>query len=286
MNYNIKKTWFHLSISFLLCSISGIIISFFTNNNFKTAHFILDSITYSMFIFNIAMYFIIKIADNSNHSITKKIKYHKQIDCFFEETGKFFFPNKEPKINYYYLMYIFLFVLFCFLAFCFYVFFIAELNTDNIKNNVTEFIIGFVLLQVSFISFTWYFIQPIINKIVIKILCYKLKKPIYNNCYFYLNTNREAFILKNGILHCDRLPAYTDNFYVFENESEYGANFLTYKKLKAFSEKELEERYQLDSHEQKRTWYLNGKKIELPNTDYQDQEIRDLIKIKNSAINF
>ena len=284
MVYDLKKTWINLLIAFIICSIistSGIL---FFIQELKTSRIIIEAFSCALFLFNFCMYFIIKHSPIHVYNFSgTKIKYRKYVDNFFEQTGRFFF-NNEPKIYYNYLKYIFYSFMLCFFIFAGNILFEDDLNLDKIKNNISYFVFLFIVMQVAFMMFTSYFIRPVLTEIIIKFLCYEIKKPIYNNCYFYLNTNNEAFIYKNGMLHCDRLPAYADGFIAFK-KNQFG-KFLTYDDLKSASDNQLEDIYQSKALRQKRTWYLNGEELTLPNQNYTDKEIRNFIKLKNSATNF
>ena len=82
--YNLKKTWTYLLISFILCALICTPISYYLNNESKLSLLIFESIIYSLSLFHICMYFIIK------HSATpitdsRKNKYRHKVESLFEQ---------------------------------------------------------------------------------------------------------------------------------------------------------------------------------------------------------
>lgn len=297
--YELKKIWVSLLISFVFCTVTCTSITYFLNNEIKLIKLVIDSIFYSLSLFHCFMYLIVKYSISTSYS--SKNKYRNKVDFLFEQTGCVLFKNTEPKINYFFLKYTLISILACFIIFLFWVLFSQDLNTDHIKNDLSGFLIGMLFAQIAINTFSWYIIQPTLTQIIIKQLCYTLKKPIYDGSYLYLNNDKiiiveennktsfykeNIFIYKNGKLHCERLPACISNVYIFKNKAYLNKSFLTLHKIKNMSEEELEEHYEYELKNNKRHWFIEGELFKNSENTNTDKEMREMIKLNKSITNF
>lgn len=298
LKYKLKTIWFYLFISFVFCTIFSTSITYFLDNDIKLIKLIIDSTFYSLSLFHFFMYFIVRFSILSKDK--KKNKHRHRVDFLFEQTGIALLKNTEPKINYFFLKYTLISIISSFIIFMLWILFTEDINTDYIKNDFVDFFIDMLFIQIAINTFAWYFLEPIIKEIIIKQLCYTLKKPIYNGSYLYLNNekgiienNKLSFcekdisIYKNGKLHCERLPACVFNVFIKKNKNNASSSFLfSHQEIKNMSVEELESYYEKELQRNKQYWFLNGKIFE-PSQKLNDyKSIRNVIKLKQSVNNF
>lgn len=284
--YNLKKTWIYLLISFIFCSLIGTPISYYLNNESKLSLLIFESIIYSLSLFHICMYFVIKYSA-INKTYSKKNKYGHKVESFFEQTSKSLFKDIEPKINYFVLKYSLICILLMTLILSLSLLFTTDSNFENTKNNLSYFFITMLFYQFSINLFIFYIMKPILTHIIIKQFCYIFKKRIYNDSYLYfLKEEEKISIYKNGKLHCKRLPACLFKVTLFKNKpNSSNRTFLTYEDIKKATDEEIEKFYESYLSYNRKIWYLYGEIFKLDRM-YSDKDVRKIIKLKESVSNF